>query len=297
MDEYIFNINKNNTNNNKIIDSIDVIEIIDILVEKFKLENYIKKISFDVPENVSTSFEPRRKTIIYDSNWNNKDKIKNIYIKNLNNLFAIYHEITHANQLKLISESNGDNFKEPIEKLRYRITKEFFQICKLKDARLYNYVPSKEDIDYVTKINDNLKEDFSGYLSFIYYLFHDSFICEREADIEGYKYVINLLKTYDPNSNITQYFENNLRKKYLYLYNFYYGNPRWTPIEDYLDHLGYDELKNDIETLKNEINIETPELPLDIRMEYGLDITHKEYCELENKVINDREKRLLKEKI
>ena len=32
-------------------------------------------------------------------------------------------------------------------------------------------------------------------------------------------------------------------------------------------------------------------------MEYGLDITHKEYYELENKVINDREKRLLKEKI
>ena len=294
MDEYIFNIIKKNTINNKMIDSIDVIEIIDILAEKFNLENYIEKISFDVPKNVSTSFEPRRKTIIYDFDRNKEDKIKSIYIKNLNNLFAIYHEITHANQLKLISESNGDNLKEPIEKLRYRITKEFFQICKLKDARLYNFVPSKEDLEYVAKINENIIDSYSDYLSSIYYLFHDSFICEREADIEGYKYVINLLKTYDPNSNITQYFENNLRKKYLCLYSFYYGSPRWTPIKDYLHLLGYDELKSDIETLKNEINIETPDLPLDIRMEYGLDITHKEYYELENKVINERDKRLFK---
>ena len=72
------------------------------------------------------------------------------------------------------------------------------------------------------------------------------------------------------------------------MYRNYNGKIDYDPIKIYLYDFGYDELNENIMNLKCEINSAYPELPLDIRMEYGLDITPDEYNRIWSDTTQDK---------
>lgn len=268
-------------------------ELVSILVKDFKLNNYVNNVVFNEPKT-STSYSPFNKNLYFDYTWENGDKINNTYINNILYLYELLHELTHASQFKLVNENEYSDFSDPFDKYKYRLTFDFYRYINLKDRHIIHGAPSEEELEFASYICHNKDNDFASTLGFFYFLFHDSFIGEREADVEAYKYIIDLLKTYDSNTNITQYFENKLRNKLLYLYSFDYSEPKYSPLQDYLEHFGYDSLKSDLDALKKEIKIVHPDLSLETRMEYGLDVLHKEFFELKNYVVNERDKRLFK---
>lgn len=292
MQDNIYDIIEDFSKRGKGINKPRVKKIISLLVEEFDLKDYYKDIGFN-DKIEGTSYNPFDRKIVFNFDYHNHDI--DPYVKNYLELYELVHEVTHARQLKFINENNYNDLSDPFDMYRYRLTNEFFRYCKFRASGVYNFVPSQDDVEFIKNICKCYDETYTYTFNFLYHLLHNSFICEREADIEGFKYVIDMLKKNSPNSIIIQFFENQLRKKYLYLYGFKYGEPSYTPLQDYLEHFGYYEITGELTALKDEINRLHPDMSAETRMEYGLDVDYDKYKEMNEYVYNERFKRRLLE--
>ena len=277
--------------NANIIMPPDTIEgLADLLAEELDVKDYFKNLVFDNPSYGSTSYSFLDKTINLDFKYkDNNFKLDSAYRYNTLYLFELLHELNHASQLKFLNENTYESLNDPIDKYRYLLTKDFFHIMLLSSGAGKNQiVPSSNDIEFVKNFLENT-DRFMDVLFFWYkVIYHDYFYCEREADIEANKYVLQVLRN-SKQEELKTYYKNKLANRLLYNYcTTYHREIVGTPISLYLYAYGYEELKDKINILKNAIIEKYPDLSLESKMKYGLDITYDEYKKEKRKIKKEK---------
>ena len=277
MSKIIYDIIKEYSDADIILPSETIEEIIEIIADELNVSDYIKEVRFVSESLFGGLYDPYNKIISFDYTTYD-DYFNNTLKQNLLYLLILLHEINHAKQLKFYSENSFNSLNDPLDKYKYLINDEFKKIGKLTKGIIYHDVYSLDEIEYAKKLlGKDFDSDFPEKFAYLYDIHHHRFIPEREADIEAYNYVLNLLNVNSDSSELISFYKNELNKRKLELYKNYDDKIENNPIKNYLYYFGYDELNEKIMNLKGEINSTYPELPLDIRMEYGLDITPDEY--------------------
>lgn len=258
----------------------------DLLAEELDVKDYFKNLVFNNPKYNSTSYSFIDRTINLDFNCkDNNFKLDSAFRYNTLYLFVLLHELNHAAQLKFLNENTYESLNDPIDKYRYLLTKDFFRIMFLASGSGANQVvPSSNDIEFVKQFLENT--DY--FMSTLYYwykkIYHDYFYCEREADIEANKYVLQVLRN-SKQEELKNYYKNKLVYSLIYNYSTtFHKEIISTPISRYLGAYGYEELKDKIDILKNDIIEKYPDLSLESKMKYGLDITYDEYKKEKRKI-------------
>ncbi len=291
MNKEVFDIIKEASDNGVYLNENQVERIIRLLIDDFELDKYVKKIDFHDPDK-NPSYDFFTNTLAFDFSWGGTSYNKNNkYNRNLLYLFAIVHELIHASQTKFLDSYEYDSINNVITKYKYRLIKEFYEYNKHRYGFYYNYVPTLEDLEYKKYTVHKDDEDYVKKLNSNYHRYHDLFPCEREADIEGYKYVIDLLEEFDPSSKEIQYFKNRLNRCYLYKYKFEDNNLIYTPILCYLAIFGHVDFKQEINYFRYLMD-EYYKLPLETRLEYGLRINRVEYDCFYNSINEEKDKTL-----
>lgn len=280
MSKIIYDIIKGYSEADILLPRGTIEELTEIIADELNISDYIKGVRFISESHFGAGYNDYNRIIYFNYDYL-YEYFDNVLKQNLEYLFTLLHEINHAKQLKFYLENSFDSLNDPLDKYKYLIFDEFSKILNLASGISCHYVYSLNEIEYAKKlIGENFDSNFPDTFDFLYSIHHDRFIPEREADIEAYDYVLNLLSVNSDSSELISFYKNELNKRKLELYRKTDGKIDLDPIKNYLLYLGYDELNEKIMNLKGEINSAYPELPLDIRMEYGLDITPDEYNRL-----------------
>ena len=227
-----------------------------LLEDNPKLNNYISKLIITnnkAENNVLGRYigNSDKKIIIYLNNILNRNtQSNNINRTNILALEALKHEFTHADQIRRIDEGKKDITTETIKLsyLNYCTEKGYFYPLKEYDMKYINFL---------TKEN--------------YYISPN----ERNAEIESWKYIVNLLKNKRTSDELL-FSKSNLYYSYIrgYKDNGLYIN---CPTYEFLLEL---RLIREFKIIKQKV--ETKNYSLDTRLNSGLPITKDE---LENEIL------------
>ncbi len=278
----------------KMLLSEEVIEhIVNLLKKDRGLDTYLDKVEFTYKKS-GIYYKPSNKTIYFDFCVEIPKAIKNnLFMVNLYYLSIILHEIEHVCQFKYYFENKKEDLKDSLDKYRHRIIKEFRLLSLLGTYNILKNPPTYDEYKLMKNLDGLSNPNFSQKLNFEYGVFHDTFLCEREADIESYTFIINSLRKYYPKSDAYQYFEYLMKNRYLDLYFFINGKLEMSPLSEYLRRFGYKEIKSETTKLTNNIKKEYPDLSIEKRMEYGLDVEYDEFYEFASNCSNKRLKKII----